>query len=153
MAARHREAQMSGIQGYLLWMVVGGILIFAELVTGTFYLLVLGLAALAGGVAGWLGLPFWAQVAAAMLVGVTGVIAIKRRRPSRASSTGGGNAIDIGQLVTLDSWVSEADGIARVHYRGALWDAQVVGEHAAGGTYFIHSAEGSTLRVGATRRG
>jgi len=151
MAALHREAQMSGMHDYLLWMLAGGILIFVELVTGTFYLLVLGLAALAGGVAGWLGLPFWAQLLATLLIAVIGVIMIKRRRPSRASAAGGGNAIDIGQLVTLDSWVSEADGIARVHYRGALWDAQVVGERAAGSTYFIRSVEGSTLRVGASR--
>jgi membrane protein implicated in regulation of membrane protease activity len=37
------------------WWIAAAVLVGAELVTGTFYLLAVGLAAAAGGIAAWLG--------------------------------------------------------------------------------------------------
>ena len=43
---------------YILWAAAGLALVIAELVTGTFYLLVLGIAALAGAAVAFSGLGF-----------------------------------------------------------------------------------------------
>jgi membrane protein implicated in regulation of membrane protease activity len=134
---------------YLPWLIAGFVLIIVELVTGTFFLLVLGVAALAGGAVAWANQPLWMQAAVSVVVAVIGVAAIHRRRTSRVMSPTGSNAIDVGQAVTIDTWVNEADGIARVQYRGAQWDAHIVGERSPGGTYYIRGVEGSTLRIAA----
>ena len=56
------------MEGYLIWIIVGFALVIIELLTGTFYLLVLGLGAFAGALATWLGAPFLVQV---LVTGVT----------------------------------------------------------------------------------
>ena len=33
------------------------------------------------------------------------------------------DSLDVGHTVLLESWVSEADGVAKVRYRNATWDA------------------------------
>lgn len=43
------------MQAYLIWLLAGLALVIAELITGTFYLLVLGLGAFGAGAAAWLG--------------------------------------------------------------------------------------------------
>lgn len=139
------------IETYLPWVIAGFALILVELITGTFYLLVIGLAALAGGLVAWLNKPFWMQAAVAVIVAVAGVIAIHRKRAAKPGHLAGSSAIDVGQMVTLESWVSEADGYARVQYRGALWDARVSGNRPAGGVYFIHGVDGNVLLISADK--
>jgi membrane protein implicated in regulation of membrane protease activity len=58
-------------------------------------------------------------------------------------------SLDVGQSVTLDVWVSQEQGRARVRYRDALWDAQVSGDcgFGPGQILFIHAIDGSTLKV------
>src|SRR5258708_20454552 len=58
----------------LTWLIAGFILIIAELMTGTFYLLVLGIAALVGAGVGYAsGALVWQAIGAA-IVAVAGVI-------------------------------------------------------------------------------
>jgi membrane protein implicated in regulation of membrane protease activity len=138
---------------YILWAAAGLILVIAELVTGTFYLLVLGIAALAGGAVAFFGLGFWGQAIVAAVIAVVGVILIQQRRsrmePPAMSSP------DLGQPVTWESWLNERDRLARVRYRGASWDARVVGEGAlqAGDMLYISAVNGNTLEVTKTRAG
>ncbi len=135
---------------YLLWAVTGIALIIIEMLTGTFYLLVLGIAALAAAAAAYLGQSFWVQAVTVAAVAVVGVILIKRFRGAVQPASGQG--LDIGQTVVLDAWISEADGLARVQYRNAQWEAQVSGERVPGGkVFYIHAVDGNTLRVSATR--
>jgi membrane protein implicated in regulation of membrane protease activity len=138
------------MDSYLYWALIGIALIIAELLTGTIYLLVIGIAAFAGAAAAYLGYSFWVEAVTAAGVAVIGVIGIGRYRA--ASPGKSGQNLDIGQSVLLDSWVSEADGMARVSYRNALWDAQVLGERPSNGTvFYIHAVDGNTLRVSATK--
>jgi membrane protein implicated in regulation of membrane protease activity len=136
---------------YILWAAAGLILVIAELVTGTFYLLVLGIAALAGAAVAFLGLGFWGQAMVSALIAVAGVIWIHRRRtrmePLAMSSP------DVGQPVTWESWLNQPDRLARVRYRGASWDARVLGECAAqpGEMLYISAVDGNTLEVVKTR--
>lgn len=139
------------MESYLLWAIAGILLIITELMTGTLYLLVIGVAALAGAGAAWLKYSFWIQTVIAAAVAVIGVIAVSRMRATQPAAPN--QQLDIGQSVLLDSWVSEADGLARVTYRNAQWDAKVVGERgpAAGKLYYICGVDGSTLRISATK--
>lgn len=135
---------------YLLWVVIGILLIIVEMLTGTLYLLVLGVAALAAAAAAYLGQSFWVQAVIVAAVAAVGVILLKRFRGTAQPSSGQG--LDIGQAVVLDAWISEADGLARVQYRNAQWEAQVTGERVPGGkVFYIHAVDGSTLRVSAAK--
>lgn len=138
------------MDAYLLWAVAGIVLIIVEMLTGTFYLLVLGIAALAAAGAAWFGLSFWVQAVVTAAVTVAGVILVNRYRSRSAPAAK--RSLDIGQSVTLDSWVSEADGLARVSYRNAQWEARVTGDRVPDGkVFYIHAVEGNTLLVSAAK--
>lgn len=135
------------MDGYWVWVIGGIALLIAELLSGTFYLLVLGIAAFVAAAVAWFGGPFIAQVAVAGVIAVAGVFWIRGRK--HALATPDMAPLDVGQPVTLQSWVNQADRVARVKYRDALWDAVVDG-HArgeAGEVLYITRVEGSTLHV------
>lgn len=136
------------MQPYVWWIVIAIALVIVELLSGTFYLLVLGVAAAAGAALAYFALPFWSQAGSATLIAVLGVLLVHHYRAAAPSMTGA-NAIDVGHRVTLESWINEADGLARVHYRGTLWDAKVAGPRASGTTYYIRGVDGSTLHIAA----
>lgn len=135
----------------IIWLVAGFLLIIAELVTGTFYLLVLGIAAFAGGTMAYAQLGFAAQAIVAGGVALAGVVWVDRIR--RASAGTPMRSLDMGQPATFDSWVNRAAGQARVKYRDALWDATVLGEAAGepGEILYVASVDGNTLKVTKTR--
>jgi membrane protein implicated in regulation of membrane protease activity len=131
---------------YLLWAIAGIVLIIVEMLTGTFYLLVLGIAALAAAGAAWLGQSFWVQAVVTAAVTVAGVILVNRFRGKGTIAQK--RSLDVGQSVSIESWISEADGLARVNYRNAQWEARVTGERVPGGkVFYIHAVEGNTLVV------
>ncbi|HTS53454.1 MAG TPA: NfeD family protein [Burkholderiales bacterium] len=136
---------------YILWAAAGLILVIAELVTGTFYLLVLGIAALAGAVVAFFGLGFWGQAVVSAVIAVVGVIWIHQRR--KAMEPTAMPSPDVGQPVTWESWLNEPDRLARVRYRGASWEARVVGECTAqpGEMLYISAVNGNTLEVAKIR--
>ncbi len=131
----------------LLWLGAGLILIVAEVVTGTFYLLVLGLGCLAGAAASFSGFGMEVQTIVVAAVAVLGALWVRkhhqRRNQPRMAS------LDVGQSVRWESWISEPDRLARVNYRGAAWDAKVEGE--CSGTVdevlFITAVHGNQLTV------
>ena len=138
---------------YWWWAIAGIALIIAELITGTFYLLVIGIAALAGAVVAFLHYSFWIQALIAAAIAVIGVTLVTRFRHAQASSPS--VSLDVGQSVVLDGWVNEKERIARVRYRNAVWDAKVLDEQGAeaGRTLYITHVDGSTLHVSAARPG
>ena len=135
----------------LVWLVAGFILVIAELASGTFYLLVLGVAAFAGaGVAYAGGALVW-QALAAAAVAVAGVVWVHQYRKRTVSNPMPG--LDVGQPAAFDSWVNQGAGHARVRYRDALWDAQVAGGASVepGEVLYVTSVDGNTLKVSKTR--
>jgi membrane protein implicated in regulation of membrane protease activity len=131
------------------WLAAGG-LVAAELVTGTFYLLMLALGAAAGAVAAHAGLGGTLQVVAAALVGggATAAWHFKRARSPRSAppETNRDVNIDIGRSVRVETW--NADGSARVSYRGAMWSVRHAGPGApAPGEHVIVSVNGNELGV------
>jgi membrane protein implicated in regulation of membrane protease activity len=133
------------------WLVLGLGLILVELLTGTFYLLILGIAAIFGSGVAWFGGPFWAQALVAAAAAVAGSFAVRRYKTSGAPSANA--AMDIGQTVVVEEWVSEPQRLARVRYRGASWDAIVQGSEpvAKGAVLYIAGTDGSRLKVAAPK--
>jgi membrane protein implicated in regulation of membrane protease activity len=136
---------------YLVWLIAGFVLIIAELVTTTFFLLVLGIAAFAGAGVAWAGGAFAWQAVAAAVVAVVGVIWVSKVRKTMSPKRMRG--LDVGQPATFDSWVNRNAGQARVKYRDALWDAHVAGDVAGepGENLYVTSIDGNTLKVSKTR--
>ena len=136
---------------YLVWLLVGLALVIVELLTGTFYLLVLGVAAFAAGALAWFGGSFAAQsicAAAVALIGAYGVHSYRARNAAQQMPP-----IDAGQPANFESWVDQGAGLARVRYRGASWDARLEpGESPQpGALLYVLAAQGNTLRVTSRR--
>jgi membrane protein implicated in regulation of membrane protease activity len=132
------------------WWVVAGLLVAAELASGTFYLLMLALGACAGALAAHTGLTLNGQVVAAALVGggATALWHLKRFRAPRSMPADANPDVnlDIGQTVHVERWHS--DGTAQVQYRGANWSASFRGANApVPGEHTIVAIQGSRLIV------
>lgn len=140
----------------LFWWIGAGVLIVAELMTGTFYLLMIALGFLAGVLAYELGAPLDLQMVAAALVALVAVIALRRSRFGRRrrmvdASTDPGVNLDIGSIVPVAEW---RDARARTMYRGAEWDVELApGEPEDAHLYEIKAVRGSCLIVVARRSG
>jgi membrane protein implicated in regulation of membrane protease activity len=63
------------------------------------------------------------------------------------------NTLDVGGMVTLESWIDAAAGSARVRYRDAIWEARVApppagqAAPAPGAVLYIRNVAGSVLEV------
>lgn len=110
------------MSGHLFWWVGVGVLVVAELLTGTFYLLMIALGFLAGALLQLAGFALHVQVGAAAAVAIIAMIVLRRsglgRKQKRDTSANPDVNLDIGSTVTVDVW---HDGRARVQYRGADW--------------------------------
>jgi membrane protein implicated in regulation of membrane protease activity len=108
-----------------LWWLITGAAVALELLTGTFYLLMLALGMAAGALCAHLGATVPLQMLAAALVGGAAVVGWHWRRDRRhqelpAQANANVN-LDIGETVQIDGW--KPDGTADVQYRGARWTA------------------------------
>lgn len=131
-----------------LWWVLAGVLVAAELLSGTFYLLMIALGAAAGALAAHAGVSTTAQITAAAVVaaGATAAWHFKRAsqpRSAPASSNADVN-LDIGQTVQVQAW--REDGTAQVSYRGATWQVRHAGSAAPeAGLHRIVAVHGNRL--------
>ncbi len=134
----------------LFWWVGAGALIVAELVTGTFYLLMIALGFIAAAIAHWAGASAAGQYTVAAAVALAAVIALRRsrfgrRRARRDASANPDVNPDIGATVEVQAW---RDGRARVPYRGAEWDVELApGASADARLYEIVSVRANRLIV------
>ncbi|QNP49132.1 NfeD family protein [Diaphorobacter aerolatus] len=133
-----------------LWWIAAGITVAAELLIGSFYLLMIALGLAAGGLAAYMGLGFTGQVLIAALVGALAVLAcyfVRRARPGDPSPRADRSVnLDIGETVIIDAWAS--DGTAQVKYRGANWTAiHRPGITPATGTHRVSELVGNRLLV------
>ena len=125
------------------WWIFAAVLVGAELLTGTFYLLAVGVAVALGGVAAFAGASLPVQFVVAGVLGVALTMIAHRLRLSRATPPPQ-PSLDVGQSVRVETWNS--DGTARVNYRGTNWDAELAAPdvpHAA--TMYIVATRGSRL--------
>jgi membrane protein implicated in regulation of membrane protease activity len=135
----------------LIWAILGLALVIVELMSGTFYLLVLGIAAFGAGLAAWLGQPFPVQAVVAAVIAVLGCYGVHVYHAK--NSTRQMPQVDAGQPASFENWLDPGARRARVRYRGASWDALVDGEANmdAGAQLYVVSTHGNTLKVTSDR--
>lgn len=109
------------MQAYAVWWVLAAVLVGVELASGTFYLLVYGVAAAAAGVAAWLGAGMVVQLLTAAAIGAVGTLALRRWKRSTDRPEFSAQDMDIGKTVQVESWQGDR---GQVKYRGAVWDAE-----------------------------
>ena len=131
----------------LLWAIAGLALVIVELLTGTFYLLMLGIAAFGAALAAWLGQGIGVQAIVAAVLSGFGCYGVHVYRAK--NSKGQMPQVDAGQPASFENWVDQGARRARVRYRGASWDAQVEGEATveSGAPLYVVSTHGNTLKV------
>ncbi|MGA8009499.1 MAG: NfeD family protein [Thiomonas sp.] len=109
------------------WWILAGFFVAMELVSGTFYLLMLAVGAVAGALAAHAGLQPTLHWVAFTVVGGGAVIALylsRRILGKRTPEDAKHDNLDLGATVDVSGW--SADGVARVHYRGSDWTARPV---------------------------
>jgi membrane protein implicated in regulation of membrane protease activity len=140
---------------YVVWFVIGFGLVVAELLTGTFYLLVIAVAFGAAGVVALLGASVVVQLATAAAFSLGGTLWLRqsrfgRRLRDRATSDRVQN-MDVGQTLRVDQWAPNRT--ARANYRGATGDVELApGEEPASGDFVIREINANRLIVAAKPR-
>jgi len=140
---RENSGRQRSMADFWIWWILAALLVGLELATGTFYLLALGIAFGLGGVAAWLGaLPTMQMIIGGALAAVALAIAhYWRKRTTPAAPM---MPLDRGHAVHVPKW--NADGTARVEYRGTHWNAEVAApETVRSATMYIVATRGSTL--------
>ena len=135
-----------------IWFGLMALALIGEVMTGTFYLLIVAAGfAVAGGLA-YVGMSVAVQIAvcaiavlvATLLLRKTGVL---KKREVDASANADVN-MDVGQTVTIDVWTTPHS--TRVWYRGTHWEAELAPGApaiAAPRRYVITHTRGNTLVV------
>lgn len=131
-----------------LWWMATGILIAIELMTGTFYLLMIAIGLAAAALTAHAGIGLIGQCISAALVGGGTVLAwhlAKRRQTSPTPVQANHDVnMDIGATVHVERWLD--NNTCSVHYRGAHWDAALLpGAQALRGDHEIAEVVGSKL--------
>ncbi|CAN7529773.1 NfeD family protein [Acidovorax sp.] len=108
-----------------IWWLAAGIVVVAEMLTGTFYLLMMAVGLVAAALAAHMGLSSALQIIVAALVGGGAVVAwhfARRKRPGDPSPRADRSVnMDVGETILIESW--NPDGTTTVKYRGAMWTA------------------------------
>ncbi|HYF43210.1 MAG TPA: NfeD family protein [Ramlibacter sp.] len=133
-----------------IWWLLAGAAVAIELVTGTFYLLMLAIGLAAAALAAHAGAAMPAQLVTAGLVGGGAVAAWHLARGKKtagpAASANRDVNLDVGETVVVDAW--NADGTATVKYRGASWTvAAAPGTAPSPGPHRVREVVGNRLVV------
>jgi membrane protein implicated in regulation of membrane protease activity len=135
----------------LVWLIIGLVLVIAEVMTSTFYLLMFGVAAFCAAFVAWLGFSFALQAVVASVAAAVGCYGVHiYRARNRAQQM---PSIDSGMPANFESWIDASARLARVRYRGASWDAHVEGAEPLepGTTVYVLATDGNTLKVAKSR--
>jgi membrane protein implicated in regulation of membrane protease activity len=133
-----------------LWWLLAGAAVAIELLTGTFYLLMLGIGMAAGALAAHAGASIPTQLVVAAFVGGGAVAAwhVIRPRffPGAAPGSNTNLDFDAGEPVHVAAWTAE--NTAQVRYRGTVWTAVPAdGTPQGTGAHRVRAVDGSRLVV------
>lgn len=126
------------------WLVVALLALAMELFSGSFFLLVLAVGLAVAALLAFLGLDAAAQAAAAGVVTLAGWSLLWRKRRSLRPSTPP-MSLDAGAPVQLLTWTGPAQ--CRVRYRGAEWEAELIGPRHPDERYVVARLDGNTLEI------
>ena len=132
-----------------IWWLLAGAMVAVELVTGTFYLLMLSIGPLVAAIAAHAGAALPLQLVIAGAAGCGAVIAWRNYKKGEPAAPAGANRdvnLDIGETVQVDAW--KEDGTSTVKYRGAQWEVALVADATpSAGRHRIVEVVGSRLIV------
>ena len=131
------------------WLIAAGAVVL-ELLSGTVYLLLLGVGFVAAALAAHMGAGLTVQLLCAAVVGPGAMLAwylVRRSQPAEPPSQANRDVnLDIGETVQVDAW--NADGTASVRYRGAQWTVVPrAGAIPSAGAHRVAEVTGSRLVV------
>ncbi|MDB5872180.1 MAG: hypothetical protein JWQ07_1622 [Ramlibacter sp.] len=132
-----------------IWWLLTGTAVAVELLTGTFYLLMLAIGLAGAALAAHAGAGTSTQLLIAAAVGGGAVAAWHLLRPKQPAGPASANRdvnLDIGETVQVDAW--NADGTASIKYRGANWTVIATpGSGHEAGPHRVREVVGSRLVV------
>ena len=137
---------------WVWWFVLAFVLLVAELLTGTFYLLMISIALAGAGAASLAGASLTVALVIAALLGFGGALLLRRLRFGRLQNDQGEplQNMDVGQTLRVDAWTGART--ARASYRGAEWDVELApGEEPQPGEFVIRSIQANRLVVARRR--
>ena len=131
-----------------IWWLLVGAAVAVELVTGTFYLLMISIGMAAAALAAHAGASLTVQLVTAAVLGGGSVAAwrsYKLRQPSPPQAGANRDVnLDIGETVQVDAWLP--NGTSSIKYRGAQWNVALEsGSSATPGTHTIVEVVGNRL--------
>ncbi len=134
------------------WWIAAAVLVIAELLTGTIYLLAVALGGIAGALAAHAGIGLTMQIVIAAAVGTATTLfwhfsKMRQRRAEVAPAASNADVNqDIGAQVHVDTW--HTDGTAQINYRGAQWTVLASpGSTRSSGLHRVKEVVGSRLVV------
>ena len=133
-----------------IWWLLAGALIAVELLSGTFYLLMVSFGFIAAALSAHAGLSLTTQLVVAAIVSGGLVVAWRSYKKSKdtplpANANHDVN-MDIGETVDVMHW--DAEGTSQVKYRGANWQVSLVmGDTPLTGKHQIIEVIGNRLIV------
>ena len=131
-----------------IWWVLAGSVVAVELVTGTFYLLMLSVGLVAAAISAHAGATTAVQVLVAAVFGGGSVVLwrVFKKTQSPAAHAVEEINLDVGETVHVDAW--GPDGTSLVKYRGANWSVSPApGDIPSPGTHRIVEVIGNRLIV------
>ena len=134
-----------------IWWLLAGAAVAVELMTGTFYLLMLAVGLGAGALAAHLGLPPIGQMVIAAVIGGGAVAAwhwYRGKSPAPLPANANRDVhLDIGEPIHVAKW--NLDGTATVKFRGAHWTAVAANpdESTSPGNFRIKEMLGNRLVI------
>jgi membrane protein implicated in regulation of membrane protease activity len=113
---------------HFFWWILALVMVVLELLTGTFYLLVLAFGCAGGAIAAMLGAGVSIQFLVSALVCLLGWAFLRKRQRSDLQQRPEPQAdsavnLDIGELILVSSW--DELGASTVDYRGAKWQSEL----------------------------
>lgn len=134
-----------------VWFGLAVMALIAELLSGTFYMLLVAFGLAASGIVAYFGFSLAAQVATCSIIGLAGLVILKKTgvllKKWHLKATSDSNVnLDIGQTVEVKSWTDNRT--ATVYYRGAQWQVKLdpsISEAPSPGQYVIVDLQSVTL--------
>jgi membrane protein implicated in regulation of membrane protease activity len=130
------------------WWLAAGVVVAAELATGSFYLLMIALGLAAGALSALAGATVTLQIVVAAVIG-GGATALwhfvrSSHPPATPARANRDVNLDIGAHIDVAGW--NADRTANVRYRGCDWTAHLQpGAPATAGDHLVVAVEGNWL--------
>lgn len=129
---------------WILWSMLAGILVAAEMLTGSLYLLALAAGALFGAGFAFYGADASAQLSAAAAVATISVLIVRRWHEAHPKSVSAHDDLDLGASVEVVAWGD--NGMSRIYHRGSQWDERIAGGAALlPGKHTIVARDGNVL--------